>query len=215
MEQNKSQKLNKKTDKGEVTDTPNPFVMMRQMILSSVGRLPAALVIILVMSVAAASVSAILMAVYERQTSQKEFMPQRLESIAGANPISEVHLQGIWSMQNKNFAMNITLVDKKFEWIIKMKNEGTVLYFLRGNYKLNGDVMVLGGRKDMGAPSDPIPSGRQYMPVDIVDINMRVDVDKKQMIWHVPVSEQNVYKSLIVNIFDKKNQADLVWERLQ
>ena len=215
MEQNKSQRLNKKTDKGEVTDTPNPFVMMRQMILSSVGRLPAALVVILVLSVTAASISAILMAVYVRETYKKEFMPQRLESIVGATPISEVQLQGVWAMQSKDFAMNITLVDKKFEWIIKMKNEGTVLYFLRGNYKLNGDVMVLGGRKDMGAPSDPVPIGRQYMPVDIVDMNMRVDVDKKQMIWHIPVSEQNVYKSFIVNIFDKKNQADFVWERLQ
>lgn len=215
MEQNKSQKLNKKTDVGEVTDTPNPFVMMRQMILSSVGRLPAALVVILVLSVTAASLAAILMTVYAGEPHKEEFMPQRLESIVGANPISEAYLQGIWSMQNKDFAMNITLVGKKFEWIIKMKNSGNVLYFLRGNYKLNGDVMVLGGRKDMGAPSDPIPTGRQYMPIDIKDINVRVDVDKNQMIWHVPVSEQNCYKSFVINIFDKKNQADFVWERVQ
>jgi len=119
-----------------------------------------------------------------------EFMPLRLIPTPDSIPIDNPKIQGNWVYQTADYAMVLTFIGDRFEWIIQFGDIQEAQFFARGNFRIDGDVMILGIRPDLGTPVDPSKPWIKFMPMSMRDINTKVTFEGKKMIWDVPASEQ-------------------------
>lgn len=197
----------KKTDISN-SDPSNPFYLMKVMIAGSLGKLPAGLVIILVLALAAASATGLAMkyAKVERQLHRGEI---RLST--STERIDPSLMRGIWASAHKNYIMSLSLVDDRFEWIVQDLGSPKVRYFARGDWKLVTNILVLRQRKDMGYPHNPEDRSIRYIPIPAEDIEMRVAVDNSRMVWFVPDTEYVRIKGLVNGLFNPEPQTEIPW----
>jgi hypothetical protein len=182
------------------------------MVASSIGRMPASLVIILVVATVAALLSGLFLELSSRhKAEQAVFMPQRLESSQAAVAINLKTLQGQWNVSTGDYAMTLTLVGDRFEWIVKFGNIPEAQFYARGNYRVDGDVMILGQRPDLGKPYDPAQPWLKYMPIAMKDLNTKFTIDGKNMMWDVSSSEQERILSHVARIFAADTQGKITW----
>ena len=200
--------------KSAATDTPTPLRAVRDLLLKPMAGLPARLVVLLGFSLVVAAITALAMLQLEKKRDPG-FMPQRLEAQAEAAPLADAALQGIWTTDNDNAAMTLTLTQNKFEWIIQMKDDGSVRYFIRGNYRIVGDVLILGGRNDMGNPADGMIRKDKYLPFSFNDMNVFATTSKNKMSWTIPKSEQDAFRTRSTDIFDTRQSETMVWSRMK
>lgn len=166
------------------------FANAKSMILSSVGRLPTALVVILLVSMAMAAMTGLVLQLNRAPDHVFEFMPLRLIPTPDSIPIDNRKIQGNWVYQTADYAMVLTFIGDRFEWIIQFGDIQEAQFFARGNFRIDGDVMILGIRPDLGTPVDPSKPWIKFMPMSMRDINTKVTFEGKKMIWDVPASEQ-------------------------
>lgn len=166
------------------------FANAKSMILSSVGRLPTALVVILLVSMAMAAMTGLVLQFNRAPDHVFEFMPLRLTPTPDSIPIDNPKIQGNWVYQTADYAMVLTFIGDRFEWIIQFGDIQEAQFFARGNFRIDGDVMILGIRPDLGTPVDPSKPWIKFMPMSMRDINTKVTFEGKKMIWDVPASEQ-------------------------
>lgn len=168
----------------------NIFANAKSMLLSSVGRLPTALVVILLVSLTMAALTGVVLQLNKTSDQTIEFMPLRLTPTPDAIPVDNRKIQGSWVYQTPEYAMILTLVGDRFEWIIQFKEIREAQFFARGNFRVVGDVMILGVRSDLGVPFDVTKPWIKYMPISMRDFNTKFSLEGKQIIWNAPVSEQ-------------------------
>jgi len=189
----------------------NYFHRAKIMLLASVGKLPTALVVILLISMAMAGVAGMAMQFGVTHKPSHEFMPLRLD-ISDAQPaVDQRKLQGNWVYQTPEFAMTLTLADDRFDWVVAIGNMPDVQFYARGNYRLVGDVLILGVRPDLGVPVDTSKPWLKYMPIAMIDLNVKIKVDKTRLNWNVPLSEQRKILSQSSLIFSGHDDGNFEW----
>lgn len=199
--------------KKEKGPTDNIFLNAKAMLLSSVGRLPTALVVILLISSTMAALTGVLLVLNKPAQRSTEFMPLRLEATEDAMSVNPKDLQGTWTYQTPQYAMTLTFVGDRFEWIIFVGDIPTAQFFARGNYKLVGDVMVLGIRPDLGMPYDSAQPWMKYIPIGMKDVNVRFSHTKKTLIWDVPPAEQARIVAEASSIFFDHKDGHFEWSK--
>lgn len=195
-------------------DNENPFFLMRELLLKSLGRIPAGLTVLIISSLFVASVTGIFMQLTYVEPKPFEFLEQRLQPQEGAAPINPYVLEGTWVYQTADFAMSISMKNQAFEWLVRMSDEPTAVIYARGSYKIVGDVLILGLRGDMGRPFDKIVQSNTYIEMAMQNINLHATVGRTDMTWTIPVAEQIDVNTNIMHIFDKKTPAVFQWTRL-
>lgn len=184
------------------------------MLATSVGRMPTALVVIFMLSICAALISgAIIHVASQSRPATSGFMPLRLE-ISSSAPTPDVkRLRGNWVIRSSNYAMSLTLVDDRFEWIVRFADIANIQFYARGNFRIEGDVMVLGVRPDLGQPYDVQKPWIKYMPIAMKDVNLRISVDKDHVVWTIPASEQTRILAQTAAIFNDHEDGRFTWVR--
>ena len=189
------------------------FSNAKSLLLSSVGRLPTALVVILLISGAMAAVTGLVLHLNRPSDQVFEFMPLRLVPSQDALPIDPRKIQGNWIYQTTEYAMILTLIGDRFEWIVSFGDIKDVQYVARGNFRIVDDVMILGVRADLGFPRDPARPWMKYMPMSMKDLNTRFSFSGKKIIWDVPQSEQRRIIAQTSRIFDGHEDGHFEWTR--
>lgn len=202
-------KISPMTDKDEKTG--GIFSEMKAMILSSLGRIPAALVIIFVVAVTLSLLAGLFLKVSSREKPEQVFMPLRLEASENAPHISLKRLQGQWVSQSPDYAMSFTFIGDRFEWIMRFADLKEAQFYARGNFRIDGDVLVIGQRPDLGQPYDPEQPWLKYIPMAMRDLNARISIDGANLVWSVPTSEQKKIISYPASIFNKNKDGKFVW----
>lgn len=194
-------------------NTTNIFKDMKSLLLGSIGRLPASLVVILLMSMAVAVLTGVLLQFTKPIETQADFLPQRIESNVSLTPIEEKIIQGTWVYQHDKFAMTFSFIGDRFEWIVALGDIAEVQYYARGNYKISGDVLILATRPDLGVPYDPSKPWLKYIPLAMKNLNAKVKIGKDSLIWDVPSNEQKRILSLPAEIFTYVPEGHFVWKK--
>lgn len=189
------------------------FANAKSMILSSVGRLPTALVVILLVSMAMAATTGLVLQFNRTSGHVIEFMPLRLTPTPDSVAIDNRKIQGNWVYQTADYAMVLTFIGDRFEWIIRLADVQEAQFFARGNFRIEGDVMVLGVRTDLGIPVDPSKPWIKFMPMSMRDINTKVTFDGKKIIWDVPASEQKRIIAQSGRIFIGHEDGHIEWTK--
>lgn len=197
--------------KEDKTSKNNYFSEVKLMLTSSLGRLPTSLVTIILLSSAIAALAGVLLEFNKPVKSSKEFMPFRLIATENAQQIEQKKIQGNWIYQTPAFAMTLTLIGDRFEWIIAFADIPEAQYYARGNFRMMGDVMALGVRTDLGLPYDPAKPWIKFFPIAMKDVNILVSVEGKNIVWTVPPSEQKRILSRASVIFESNNDGLFKW----
>lgn len=187
------------------------FLNVKAMLASSVGRLPTALVMIILISGAMAAMAGVALEFSKPSRNSKEFMPLRLEVTENSVSPDLKLIQKNWVYQTPTYAMTFTIIGDRFEWITAFADIPQAQYYGRGNYRMVGDVMVLGIRNDLGIPYDPQTPWMQYMPMAMKDINLYVSLEGTDLIWTIPTSEQRQIISQSAFIFVDNPDGVFKW----
>jgi hypothetical protein len=202
------------TQKPEKNALPpdHPLVMMRRMLSQSMGRLPTQLVLILALSLRLAVLTGLAMTLIPSRP-QSEFLPLRLAANL-ERPVTDAELKGAWGYGSGGTAMSIRFENGMFEWIVKPSTEKYLRYFIRGNYALKGDVLILAQRPDLGKPQVPVGQIMEFLPYAVKDINLKVETNGKLMLWLVPESERERQNEGFASIFPADPAKPMTWVRL-
>ena len=191
----------------------NYLLRAKSMLLASVGKLPTSLVVILLASLMMAALTGMFMQLTKPKVGAAEFLPLRLEAVEPALPVDMKQLQGNWIYQSANYAMSITFIGDRYEWIVVFGDVPEAQFYSRGNYKIVGDVMILGVRPDLGTPRDPQKPWMKYLPIAIKNLNTKITLDNKQLKWIVPLSEQRKVFAQSGQIFVGNTDGIFNWIR--
>ncbi len=187
---------------------------MRGLFLKSVGHIPAGLTILIIASLFMASVTGIFLQLTKVEPKPYVFLEQRLQPYEGGAPINPYIIEGTWVYQTAEFAMSISMKNQKFEWLVRMSDEPNTILYARGDYRIVGNILILGLRGDMGRPFDKMVLKNSYIEMSMRDMNIYATADKTSMTWTIPPAEQQGINTNIMYIFDKKTQAVYQWTRL-
>jgi hypothetical protein len=186
--------------------------MMRRMLSQSVGRLPTQLVLILALSLTLAVLTGIALKMVH-SPAQTEFLPLRLKA-GSEHPADEAALKGAWGYSKGGTAMSIRLDNGVFEWIARPAGEKYMRYFIRGNYLLKGDVLILAQRPDLGKPIVPNGQIMEFLPYGMTNINIRIETNGNLMLWLIPESERKLQNEGFASVFPPDPSKPLIWARL-
>lgn len=170
----------------------NPFVSMKEMVGQSLGKLPARLVLLLCLALAMASVAGLLAnyAVRVRSSQPASILRLAPSSMTDGDEKLERHLlQGVWTHQDNDYAMSFIVSGDRYEWIILFADDKRLRYFSRGNIEIHNDILILKKNASLGYPLDPDRLYLQYVPITLDSLNLRMEVDKKYLLWQVPAGE--------------------------
>ncbi len=182
------------------------------MIATSIGRIPAALVVIFAVAIAIAALSGLFLKIStENQLPQNVFMPLRLEVDSNTQPIDLKKLQGQWIYQNMDYAMSLAIIGDRFEWIVTFGSIKEAQFYARGNYRIDGNVIILGQRPDLGKPYDESKPWIKFLPMAMKDVNAYIAMNGKDIVLTIPSSEQAKILSHTADIFAGNKQGQFEW----
>jgi len=200
----------KKKEEGASVDPLNPFHLIKVMVGQSVGKIPAGLVFILALAIVLSVVTGLAMQVGKAQRSNA---PETRLTLSETQ-IDPAAVSGIWMSTKDRYLMSLGLMtDQHFEWTIQDKKSPKIRYFIRGDWAVKSDVLVLTRRKDLGYPFDTENPSIRYMPLPLENIETRMSLDGKRMVWSVPRSEYRQIKGTLVRLFDPTEKTDIVWNK--
>jgi len=209
--------MTKKPSSKESTKNPDAqdsyASIVHRLILLSLGRIPTGLVVVFLGSLGLSVMVGVILQLSQPTPKAKEFMPYRLDISTPTPPLDIGRLKGTWVYQSTDFAMTLTMIGNKFEWIAIFKEVPEVQYYARGNFRVDGDVMVLGVRTDMGKPYDPNKPWVKFIPIAMKDVNVRVLFQGANLVWDIPLSEQRRIISQTAQIFLDNPSGRFEWVR--
>lgn len=210
-QQTKKQTLTEKKKEGSTAADPlNPFHLIKVMIGQSIGKIPAGLVFILAVAVVLSVATGLAMQM--RKAERSKAPETRL--LLSDTQIDPAVVSGIWMSKKDNYVMSLGLMsDHHFEWTIQDKRSPKVRHFIRGDWSVNSDILILSRRKDLGYPFDAENPSIRYMPLPLENIETRISLDGKRMLWSVPQSEYPQIKGFMVKLFDRAEKTDIAWNK--
>lgn len=196
----------------------NPLVMMgrmiKEMIGGSLGKLPAPLVIILTVSALAMVLTGLGLKLAEGSkpvvSPLERFLPLRLIPDQGMPVLTPAAVEGIWVSPKGTVSMTLQLRNGLFEWIIQQPGSDYMRQFVRGAYRIEGNVLILAQRPDMGKPST---NGQimDYMPIAMKNLNTKVEFKNNLMLWRVPQTELDRFNAEVAALFPPGDSAPMSW----
>lgn len=198
----------------------NPFVMMSRMLSQifgkSVGRLPAPLVIILVVSLAAAVLAGLALRAIDKPevklTPIEKLLTLRLTPDEDAAPINQAALEGVWVTPKGQVSMTIRFTNQGlFEWLIQPPESKYLRQYIRGSYRTEGNVLILGQRSDLGKPEPLREEIMEYLSLNIKNLNTTVEMTPKLMIWQTPDTELARQNEVFINLLKASGNKPLAW----
>ncbi len=164
----------------------------------AVERIPAPMLVILTVAAVLAFAAGIFLKFAPAPPQNGNFPAARLMASNGAvadeRRLTEV-LTGTWGYQSKTLSMGIKLSGPQggqlFEWVLVRGDLGGARFYARGSYRIQGDVLILQQRDDMGAPRDPGKFSMKYLPMAFENVNLRVSAPENgtAMTWTLPAEE--------------------------
>jgi hypothetical protein len=190
------------------------FTEMKTMIAQSVGRIPTGIVVILLISLVMAVGSGLALKIMTPEKSANQFLPLRLDVSSPIPAIDTKKISGTWIYQTPDYAMSFSFIGDRFEWLVKFADTSDTQFYARGNYRLEGDVLILGVRADLGKPYDPKRPWTKYLPMAMRNLNVKATRDGNKLVWIVPPSEQENIISHTSRIFENNADGKFIWVRL-
>lgn len=185
--------------------------MMRE----SIHNLPAPLVLIITLSLLVAIVSGLALQFAGVKPVGDQFMPQRLIADEKVVAIDPARLQGVWSyVVNDKKVMTIRFEKDVFEWVVKPSEKSFERVFARGNFRNVGNVLILGARDDMGKPPTTLQQGLIFNPLNLHNLNLKVQENGKLMVWLVPSSERRQMSADLLSLFPTNPDKPMTWVRI-
>lgn len=213
-----------KKTKPATVDADNPFVLIRKTLATifdgTVGKLPTPLVMILVMSLLAAVLAGLALKMVEKPKTnvpfEEKFLPVRLTPDAGAPELTKAALEGVWVTPKGELSMTVRFTKAGlFEWIIQPPDTKYLRQYVRGNYRIAGNVLILGQRPDLGKPPAPTVEVVEYLAIKMKNLNARVGINPKVMVWQVPPSELALQNDVVSGLFPADGTKPLTWVKIQ
>lgn len=167
----------------------NPFKSMLQMMRASTGRLPGHLVVIFALSLAVTMLCGIAFKLAAPAPGTESSLALRIKPEEGRQVLSETALRGAWVAQGRDSVLTLRLGNGIFEIIYKDLGSDTTRYFIRGSYRMEGNVLILQQRKEMGSPFDPANLQIEYYPLELGSLNLYADLSRTGMAWRIPDRE--------------------------
>lgn len=172
----------------------NLFLGISRGLSDSIGRLPGPMVVILVI---AASVS-VLLGVFLQVMSARDkpvYLPLRIEINQTKPALNPQHLRGIWVYDDDVQTLTIRFGVDVFELIQAKKDIPNARYYVRGGFRVEGDVIILQQREDLGAPRDLNRLELKFIPLEMDVMNVRAEHSTGRqagmMLWRMPQAERD------------------------
>lgn len=192
----------------------NPFRAMGRMLKTSVGRLPAHLVIIFFISLVITILFGVFLQFTEKASAvQNGYLPERLAPEEERAALREDQLKGVWLHKTGESLITMRIGGGIFEIISQEAGVPFARYFIRGGYKIDGNVLVMQERKDLGTPYDPEHFEYKFYPLSFRNINLYAENDGRLMVWQTPPREAKRLKEpedILKIIFG----PEIVWARI-
>lgn len=191
----------------------HPWLMVKKMVRESLGKLPTSLVLVFVVSLAAAVLASVLLTLAEPAPRAYEYLPLRLQPHSEAAVFSAKRLQGTWTARVEKYSMSLQFEDSMFEWIVEEDNESKLRYFARGNFKLDQGVLVLAQRPDMGKPYNPRDRYIAYLPLSLRNINVYPTLQKEGLSFLIPEEERERLAPQFLRFLPPAAGQPLLWTK--
>ncbi len=190
---------------------------MKKMLLESMGKLPAPLVIIL-LSALLLSVLAGLALKFSARDREISLLPLRVSVDQAAPVVSLEAVEGMWAftpVDGKGPGMVLRLEKGVFEWVVKPIGQKYERVFARGNYRIDGNIMIFGQRGDMGKPATSVELGLVFFPMNLQSLNVKVEQKGQIMAWIIPASELRRMDDDMRHMFaPASNNRPMAWVRM-
>jgi len=122
------------------------------------------------------------------------------------------YFSGVWSHQTEDVAMSLSMVDDKFELIVAPARVPGVRYFVRGTFFINGDVLILEKKNNLGYSYDPDKRWLRYIPIPMNNVNIRYELVQRDMIWTLSDEESEHIRGGVNEFFSGKNNK-VEWKK--
>lgn len=166
----------------------NPFKSIWQLTKSSAGRLPGHLVVLFIIALAIALICGVALKFSENQIVSRD-LPLRLKPDEKKPALSQAALRGVWVAQKNTSVLTLRIGGDRFELVARINGTPYTRYFLRGSYRIEGNILILQQRKEMGTPFDPSNLQVEYYPLNLQNINIDAGFSPTGMAWAIPAPE--------------------------
>lgn len=156
------------------------------------GRLPAHLVIVFFAALTLTVLCGLFLKFQESQASKNNvYLSERLTPDKAKRALNENDLRGVWVMGAENTLATLRLQNGIFELTARYKTDEFTRYFIRGGYRIDGNVIIMQERQDLGTPLDPAHFEYKFYPLSVKNINFYAEINGSVMIWQTPGHEQS------------------------
>ncbi|MBL8639707.1 MAG: hypothetical protein JNK24_05045 [Alphaproteobacteria bacterium] len=122
-------------------------------------------------------------------------------------------LQGVWVNSTPQYWMYFKVNENKYEWVIQFPETPGLRYFSRGDLVLANDVMVATQRGALGTPVDPERLYIGYMPISLININIRLKLSEGAMMWEVEPQESKRLEGPVSVLFNPHAAQNFNWTK--
>jgi len=192
-------------------------------IIYKTKKIPQPLILLLLISLVSSLLVGGLMAIARNQqiTAKESVVLQRLEPSPFYASYDQEELKayfkGVWDSQTDKFVMSIRMEGEKYEWIVAPERSPGVRHFARGEFRIDGDILVLEKKENLGYSFDEQKRWIRYMPIPFDNINIRYSLEKRNMIWAFSEDElariKGVTGELISKSKDTEENSIIVWKK--
>ena len=180
----------------------NPFQGIARGLAESVDRLPAPMVIILVIAATVSILAGVVMELSARaRDSEDVYLPLRVEVNEQKPAIATATLRGMWVYTDIVQTMSIRFGVDTFELMQARKDETYSRYYVRGGYRTEGNILILQSRKDLGSPNYPDHPELKFIPMELPVLNIETEAAKGIMLWRIPQSERDKFAPSVIDDF--------------
>lgn len=166
----------------------NPFRALGRLIKASAGKIPAHLVIIFVVALVVATIFGFVLR-FSDAPQPGDYLVKRVKAEASQPALTEAVLRGIWAYQLGDEIFTLKMGSGAFEIVMRYPGAPSIRYFIRGGYRIEGNVLILQQRKDLGSPLDMENLQVKYYPMEFAALNLYASVNGRILSWRVPQSE--------------------------
>ncbi len=180
-----------KPENPESLPRDNPFRALSKMARDSLGRLPAHLVVIFFVALTLAVLIGVAMQfAARREISKDAYLQSRLAPQSDKPVVTEEQIRGVWLYKSGERIATLRVGNGIFEVITYINNGSVSRSFLRGGYRIEGNMLVMQTRKDLGTPIDPNHYEYKFYPLAVETISLYAETDGRIMEWQTPASER-------------------------
>lgn len=149
-----------------------------------------------------------------RSAESNAYLALRLDVDASKRVVNADLLRGVWVYSDTVQTMTIHFGVNGFELIRAPKGADNVRYFIRGDFKVVGNVLILQARNDLGTPFDERRLNLTFLPIEMQGLNIVVEQSQNMMLWRIPVSERTRFTPTMNESFPLADTRPMAFVRI-